>query len=57
MMTDFDALNDEEGWEVYIVSMEDIETGVHIGPVWPVYAEDHEAAIEIYRLLYKISTN
>jgi hypothetical protein len=57
MMTDFDAPNDEEGWEVYIVSMEDIETGVHIGPVWPVYAEDHEAAIEIYRLLYKISTN
>lgn len=56
-MTDFAEFDEEESWDVYLVSMSDVETGKEIGKLWPVYALNHEDAIEAYRIIYKISDN
>ena len=54
---EFGAFDEEDSWDVYLVSMSSLETGKEIGKLWPVYALNYKDAIEAYRVIYKISDN
>lgn len=47
--------DDEEEWDVYLVNMEDLKTGEEVGKMWPVYARNHDEAIDVYTIILKIS--
>jgi len=41
-------------WELYIVTMRDVDSGKRIGPTVPVYAANFDEAITVYEIMIRI---
>lgn len=48
---DFEDEDEYNGWNLFAVTMTSFITDEELAPVWPVYAKDFDAAIEVYQVL------